>query len=192
VFKRIKLIVLFFILCALTLSSGCGSSFVIKDKYTINANNITFTDFSKDISTDEIYNTIKKFSAKDDARITGFEGEKTSAEYIANQFKEMGFNVTEQSFPIKSYSCSGTEVDIIATESKKISSHFLTYSKATPKEGITADVVFGGIGTESELENADVKDKIVLMKRGGDLFRVKTQRAFTKGVVGAIFYDPGQ
>jgi aminopeptidase YwaD len=83
-------------------------------------------------------------------------------------------------------------VDIISQESEKISSHFLTFSKATPKEGITVDIVFGGMGTDCELEYAKVKDKLVLMKRGGDFFRVKTERALKKGAVGAIFYDPNQ
>jgi aminopeptidase YwaD len=155
-------------------------------------NNIAFTDFTKDISADEIYNTIKKFSATDNARITGFEGESTTADYITKQFKDLGFEVEEQSFPIKAYNCLGTEVVVNSSESKKINSHFLTLSKATPKEGITADIVNGGMGTNSELENAKVNGKLVLMQRGGDYFRVKTERAFSKGAVGAIFYDPNQ
>lgn len=188
--KNKKLIVT---ICALiiTLSfTACELPSTTKSKSVVNVNGITFNDFSKNISVDEIYSTIKKFSATDNARITGFEGEKSTAEYITNQFKDMGFNVTEQSFPIKAYRCAGTEVDIIATESEKVSSQFLTFSKATPKEGITVDVVFGGMGTDSELENAKVKDKLVLMKRGGEFFRVKTERASSKGAVGAIYYDP--
>jgi len=182
-------------LCALitTLSiTACESPFISKSKGVVNVDKITFSDFSKDISADGIYNTIKTFSAADNARITGFEGEKNTAEFITKQFKDLGFDVKEQSFPIKAYRCLGTEVDIIAPESKKVSSQFLTFSKATAKEGITADIVFGGMGTDSELENAKVKDKIVLMKRGGEFFRVKTERAFKKGAVGAIFYDPNQ
>ncbi len=172
--------------------TACEMPFTSKSKSVVNVNNINFTDFSKDISADGIYSTIKKFSATDNARITGFEGEKTSAAYISKQFKDMGFTVTEQSFPIKTYRCAGTEVDIISSESKKISSHFLTFSKATPKEGITVDIVFGGMGTDSELENAKIKDKIVLMERGGEFFRIKTERAFAKGAVGVIFYDPNE
>ncbi|MGH4123840.1 MAG: M20/M25/M40 family metallo-hydrolase [Clostridium sp.] len=179
--------------CALltTLSlTACELPFTSKSKSVVNVNNINFTDFSKDISADGIYSTIKKFSATDNARITGFEGEKNSAEYITKQFKDMGFNVTEQSFPIKAFRCAGTEVNIITNGNKKISSSFLTFSKATAKEGIAVDIVFGGMGTDSELENAKVKDKLVLMKRGGEFFRAKTERAFAKGAVGAIFYDP--
>ncbi len=173
--KNSKLIAAICILITILSLTACELPSTSKSKGVVNVNNIKFTDFSKDISEDGIYNTIKKFSATDDARITGFEGEKNSAEYITKQFKNMGFAVTEQSFPIKAYKCAGTEVDIIFQESKKISSHFLTFSKATPKEGITVDIVFGGMGTDSELENDKVKDKLVLMKRGGDFFRVKTE-----------------
>lgn len=190
--KKQKLIVAICTLVTTLSLTACKLPFTGKSKNVVNVNNITFTDFSKDISVDNIYNTIKMFSATDNARITGFEGEKKSAEYITKQFKDMGFDVTEQSVPIKAYRCTGTEVDIIAPETKKISSHFLTFSKATPKEGITVEIVFGGMGTDSELENAKIKDKLVLIKRGGEFFRVKTERAFTKGAVGAIFYDPNQ
>jgi len=178
--------------CALlmTLSlTACANTSTGKSKTVVNVNNIAFTDFSKDISSDKIYDTIKKFSATDNSRITGFEGEKSSAEYITKHFKDLGFTVEEQSLFIKAYKCTGTEVNITAPESKKISSHYLSFSKETPKDGITADIVFGGMGTDSELENAKVRGKLVLMQRGGDYFGVKTERAFTKGALGAIFYD---
>jgi aminopeptidase YwaD len=149
-------------------------------------------DYSEDISADNILSTIRNFSASDNARISGFEGEKNTADYISKQFKDLGFEVTEQSFPVKAYKCTGTEVDIAAPESKKIGSQFLTFSKATPNEGITSDIVFGGMGTDSELDSARVKGKLVLMKRGGEFYRIKVERAYTKGAVGAIFYDPGQ
>jgi aminopeptidase YwaD len=182
-------------ICALitTVSlTACGGISTNKSKGVVNVDNIAFTDFTKDISAEEIYNTVKKLSATDDARITGFEGEKNSGELISKHFKDLGFEVEEQSFPIIAFKCEGTEVDITAPDSKKISSQFLTFTKATPKEGITADIVFGGMGTDSELESAKVKDKLVLMKRGGEFFRVKTERAYSKGALGAIFYDQNQ
>lgn len=187
-----KLIAIACVLFTTLTFTACNLPFTNKSNSVVNINKITFTDYSKDISADEIYNTIKKFSATDNARISGFEGEKSTADYITKQFKDLGFTVTEQGFPVKAYRCTGTEVDVIATESKKISSRFLTFSKATPKEGITANIVFGGMGSDSELENANVKDKIVLMQRGGEFFRIKTERAYSKGAVGAIFYDPNE
>jgi len=175
--------------CALlfTLSlAACGS----KSKGTVNVNDVAFTDFSKDISADRIYDTIKKLSATDNARITGFEGEKTSADYIAKEFKDMGFTVEEQSFSIKAYKCSGTEVNITTPESKKLDSKALSYSKETPKDGITSEIAYAGMGSDEELDQAKVKGKIALIERGGDTFKNKTERAYSKGALGAIFYDP--
>lgn len=189
--KNLRLIA---VVCALIITLplvSCGTS-EVKSKEVVNLNSISFTDFSKDISADRIYETIKQFSATDNARITGFEGEKNTADYIIKQFKDMGLDVTEQSFPIKAFRCIGTEVNIISPESKKINSQYLGFSISTPKEGITAEIVSGGKGANSELENAKVKGKLVLIKRGGGPFGSTTELAYVKGALGVIFYDAGQ
>lgn len=154
----------------------------------VNFDTITFTDFKEKISAENIYSTIEKFSATDNARVTGFDGEKNTAQYIKKQFQEMGFEVTEQSFPITSYLCNSTELSI--GENEKIDSKSLQFTKGTPKEGVTAELVDVGMGSHADLENKDVKGKLVLMKRGEDYFKIKVERAFKKGAVGAIFYDP--
>jgi aminopeptidase YwaD len=187
-----KFIAAFCILVTVLSSTACGSTPTGQSKGVFNVSDMACIDYSEDISADNILSTIRNFSASDNARISGFEGEKNTADYISKQFKDLGFEVTEQSFPVKAYKCTGTEVDIAAPESKKIGSQFLTFSKATPNEGITSDIVFGGMGTDSELDSARVKGKLVLMKRGGEFYRIKVERAYTKGAVGAIFYDPGQ
>jgi aminopeptidase YwaD len=146
-------------------------------------------DYSKDISVDIIYNTIRKLSTTDNARIAGFEGEKASAEYIMKQFRDMGCDVVEQSFPIKAYRCTDSELNIIAPENKKINSRAFHFSRSTPKEGISSEVVFGGMGSNIELENAKVKNKIVLLKNGAENFKAITERAAEKGAVGIIFYN---
>jgi aminopeptidase YwaD len=180
--KRKHIIVSYILFISLTITA-CKLSF------TSNAANINCIDYSKVISTDAICNTIRKLSAIDNARISGFEGEKDSAEYIAKQFRDMGFDVEEQSFPIKAYRCTYTELNINTPENKKMTSRAFNFSKATPKEGITAEVVFGGMGSNSELENAKVKDKIVLLKNGPGHFRIISERAYEKGAIGIIFYN---
>ncbi|MBP2022720.1 aminopeptidase YwaD [Clostridium punense] len=156
----------------------------------VNFDSITFTDFTQKISSDDIYSTIEKFSATDNARVTGFDGEKNTAQYIKKQFQELGFEVTEQSFPITSYLCNSTELTIGEDGNEKIDSKSLQFTKGTPKEGVTAELVNVGMGSHTDFENKDVKGKVVLMKRGEDYFKTKVERAFKKGAVGAIFYDP--
>jgi len=151
---------------------------------------IKFIDFSKDISADRIYSTIEKLSAKDDARITGFEGEKDAASYISKQFKDIGLSVDEQEFPVQAFKCSNVEVKINSPESKVIKSNVLTFSKETPKEGLCSEVINGYNGTQNDLEKANVNGKLVVIQRGGETFRAKAERAASLGAVGVIFFDP--
>lgn len=168
---------------------GCNS---IKDKSSSlsDITSIKFTDFSKDISVDSIYSTIEKLSAKDDARITGFDGEKDSASYICKEFKDMGLSVDEQEFPITAFKCNNAEIKINSPESKLVGSKALTFSKETPKDGLTSEVVNGYMGTQTDLEKAKVKDKLVIIQRGGDTFKNKTERAAAMGAIGVMFFDP--
>lgn len=151
---------------------------------------VSFKDYSKQISADAIYNHISTLASKDDARITGFDGEKNAAAYISKQFEEIGLKVEAQSFPITAFQCDETEVKINGKESKILYSKALSFTAATAKEGLTAMIVDGDMGTEDLLKQAGVKDKLVLMKRGGEFFGVKTERAANNGALGVIFYDP--
>ncbi len=168
---------------------GCNS---IKDKSSSlsDITSIKFTDFSKDISADSIYSTIEKLSAKDDARITGFDGEKDAASYISKEFKDMGLSVDEQEFPVTAFKCNNAEIKINSPESKIVGSKALTFSKETPKDGLSSEVVNGYMGTQTDLEKAKVKDKLVIIQRGGDTFKNKTERAAAMGAVGVMFFDP--
>ena len=176
-------------LIVITSLVGCNG---VKDKSSSisDITSIKFTDFSKDISADSIYSTIEKLSAKDDARITGFDGEKDAASYISKQFEDMGLTIDEQEFPVTAFKCNDVEVKIDIPESKVVKSKALTFSKETPKEGLTSEVVNGYMGSQTDLEKAKVKDKLVIIQRGGDTFRNKTERAAAMGAVGVIFFDP--
>ncbi len=176
-------------LIVITSLVGCNG---VKDKSSSlsDITSIKFKDFSKDISEDRIYSTIEKLSAKDDARITGFDGEKDAASYISKEFKDMGLSVDEQEFPVTAFKCNDVEVKIDIPESKVVESKALTFSKETPKEGLTSEVVNGYMGTQADLEKAKVEDKLVIIQRGGDTFKNKTERATAMGAVGVIFFDP--
>ncbi|WP_346935471.1 DUF4910 domain-containing protein [Clostridium sp.] len=176
-------------LIVITSLVGCNG---VKDKSSSlsDITSIKFTDFSKDISSDRIYSTIEKLSAKDDARLTGFDGEKDAAAYISKQFEDMGLTIDEQEFPVKAFKCNDVEVKIDIPESKVVESKTLTFSKETPKEGLASEVVNGYMGSQSDLEKAKVKDKLVIIQRGGDTFRNKTERAAAMGAIGVIFFDP--
>lgn len=104
-----------------------------------------------------------------------------AAAYISKQFKYIGLSVDERELPVKAFKCDNVEVKIDFPENKIIKSKVLTFSKETPKEGLSSEIVNGYIGTESDLEKAQVKDKLVVIQRGGDTFRNNTEIAAACG-----------
>lgn len=190
ILKNIRKIIC--ICSSLILTSSLMACSTVKDKAasTNDVTKVKFTDFSKDISADRIFSTIEKLSAKDDARITGFDGEKDAAAYISKQFKDIGLSVEDQEFPVTAFKCDNAGLKINSPESKAITTKVLTFSKETPKEGLSSEVVFGNMGTQEDLEKAKVKGKFVVIERGGETFRNKTERAALLGAVGVIFFDP--
>jgi aminopeptidase YwaD len=179
--RKMKNIVSFtFIITLLFIFTSCSSN---------QSTQTSFKDYSKQISADAIYNHISILASKDNARITGFDGEKDAATYISKQFESIGLEVESQSFPITAFQCNETELKINGEENKILSSKALTFTASTPKEGFTAKIVDCDMGSEDLLKEAVVKNKLVLMKRGGDFFKVKTERAANNGALGVIFYD---
>ena len=149
------------------------------------------TAFVPEFSETRMLDTIKLLASKDNARITGFEGESAAANYLTEQFTSMGLDVSAQTFPVKAYVCTKLELKV-TTDANRIvgEAKALSYSAATPTGGITADVVPLGMGADSDYVDIDVKGKVVLMQRGGEFFFVKTARAAQKGAVAVLFYDP--
>jgi len=147
--------------------------------------------FVADFSSERMLETIKVLSAVDNARIAGFEGESNAAIYIADQFNQMGLEVSEQSFPIKAYVCNSLILKVTSESDRVIEeAKALSFSAATPDGGLLGEIVPLGLGAESDYDGVDVEGKIVLMQRGGEFFFVKTARAAQKGAIGALFYDP--
>ncbi|EYE89864.1 hypothetical protein Q428_00265 [Fervidicella metallireducens AeB] len=151
---------------------------------------IKFKDFSKNISKDRMFEHIKYLANTDNARITGTDGEKRASSYIKNEFQKLGLTVEEQFFPVIRYKCSQTKVTLISPEKEDIYSCALTYSAPTPPEGITAEVCYIDAGTTKDFQEADIKGKLVLIKRNRNYFDSKILYAYKYGAVGIIFYDP--
>lgn len=150
----------------------------------------SFKDYTGAISVQRMDDDIRVLASKDDARVTGLDGEKNAADYISKRFENIGLKVEIQPFPVTVYRCSNAGVKITGNEKRSISAKDLTFSAPTGKDGLTADVVFADMGSRNMLSSLDVKGKIVLMKRGGDYFFIKTANAAQAGAAGTIYYDP--
>jgi aminopeptidase YwaD len=149
------------------------------------------TAFVPEFSEARMLDTIKLLSSKDNARITGFEGELSAADYLTEQYTSLGLEVSAQTFPVKAYVCNKLELKVTSDADRIVGeAKALSYGAATPAGGITADVVPLGMGADSDYVGKEVKGKVVLMQRGGEFFFVKTARAAQKGAVAVLFYDP--
>lgn len=151
-------------------------------------------DLFNEVSEDAIFHHIKALvradkdnpNGVDNARVTGFSGEHMAADYIAEQFKSYGLEVERQEFPVLAFLSHGTEVSVNGTvyESKS-----LTFTPPTPREGISAELVYANLGSQEDFQKIDVKGKIALIKRGTYTFYDKVQNASAAGAAGAIIFN---
>ncbi|OYD07264.1 M20/M25/M40 family metallo-hydrolase [Paludifilum halophilum] len=141
------------------------------------------------ISQERIYGHIAKLANKDNARVTGFEGEHKAADYIAEKLKQYGVKVERQYFPIIAYMDKGSEVTVNKPEAKTLKSANFNFTPATPDEGLTGEVVYAGLGAEDDFRDVDVEGKIALIQRGEYTFYDKTQNAAQAGAEGVIIFN---
>lgn len=139
---------------------------------------------------------LKWLSKEDSGRIAGTEGEDATVVYLKDALSAMGYEVEIQSFPFLGYTLKSVSLEFKGVEGLPevlVSSddvHGLTYSASTPNDGITGELVDVGLGGEADFSGKKVEGKLVLIKRGGEFFYTKVQRAYTLGALGVIFYDP--
>ncbi|MGL4913044.1 MAG: M20/M25/M40 family metallo-hydrolase [Romboutsia sp.] len=141
---------------------------------------------AKYISIDNMIKDLEVISSKDNARVTGFEGEHKAADYLVNEFKEAGLKTRKQI--IKDISGFIGESSSIKEGDKALASQLFTYSNAT-NGVVEGDVVYAGLGTPQELESIDVRGKIALIQRGDISFGEKVENASNKGAKAVIIYN---
>lgn len=142
------------------------------------------TDHENLISIDNMMKDLEVLAGKDNARVTGFEGEHDAANYIVSQYKAMGLKTRKQIINgIDGFMSEGSTVKV---GNKELSSKTLTYSNAT-NGVLEGDLVYCGLGKPEEINN--VKGKIALIKRGDISFAEKVDNAAAKGASGVIIYN---
>ena len=96
-------------------------------------------------------------------------------------------------FPI-SFGIRAASVHVTFPQESSIDSLGCSYSIPTPSQGITANLIYSGLGHPENFTGINVTGKIALIKRvgGGDIyFRDMVQNAYNAGAVGAIVYWDG-
>ena len=87
------------------------------------------------------------------------------ADYLVKEMSDIGLkDVTKEAFPAHAYNYGGATVQIVSPEKGEV---WLAAGHGglpgTPVNGITADLVYVGLGTKYDYEGKDVSGKLVLI-----------------------------
>lgn len=133
---------------------------------------------------------VKIGSSKDGFRTGGTPEGKAAADLVFEKYKEVGLNPEYDQFKLygwrylgSSFKLQGNSMEIPVVSS--------VGTKATPKGGITAPVVFVGGATKQDLEGVDLTGKIALIAVDLDTHPWQAQAAHAAtlhGAIGVIYY----
>ena len=97
-------------------------------------------------------------------RVAGTAREKQAAEYVAEQFASFGLPVVQQPVPgIMAWEGGEARLKVLGPgDAEELTACPVLGSKATPPEGIEAELVYGGRGMTADYEGLDLAGKVVL------------------------------
>lgn len=145
----------------------------------------------RQLSVNKILKDIERLSMedgqnKDNARVTGFEGEHEAAKYIQSQFKKLGLNSELKTVDgIDGFIDEGSSLTI---NNQSVTVKTLTYSQPTNQK-LEGELVYAKTGTENECKEANLRGKIALIQRGTISFADKAKNAYNNGAIGVIIYN---
>jgi N-acetylated-alpha-linked acidic dipeptidase len=167
------------------------------------------TQFDKNLSAENIGQTMKVLSSKPH-NISSL-GSKANAEYLLNQFKQMGWDAQIETFHVlfptpktrvlemtapTSYKAILKEPAIKEDETSMEKNYLPPYNAYSADGDVTAELVFVNYGLPQDYEVLDkmgisVKGKIVIAKYGHSWRGTKPKVAQEHGAIGCIIYsDP--
>lgn len=113
--------------------------------------------------------TFVKFLTSDslEGRGTGTEGQKKAERFISERFKELGLNTYGQNGYLEKFKLNQTYWGqvYIKTQSRTLENfkNMVFQGSNVQNEEVEKEVVFGGRGTDEELNQIEVKDRLVLV-----------------------------
>ncbi|MDX9889195.1 MAG: M28 family peptidase [Anaerovoracaceae bacterium] len=123
-------------------------------------------------------------------RLGGTPEAKMAADVIYAKYEELGLMPKYHTFETygwryldSSFTVEGADLDIPVVS--------VVGTKATPEEGITAELVYVGTATKQEMADIDVQGKIAVIKMDLDYHPWQSQGAYAvanQGAVGVIYY----
>ncbi|MGA2625672.1 MAG: M28 family peptidase [Candidatus Bathyarchaeia archaeon] len=139
----------------------------------------------EEVSEDKLMSHVHEISKY--VRMSGSEDEAKSLEYVKKTLASYGFKVREYRFDAYIGEPKHTELVVLSPEAKTINGVTAALAPSTPADGVEAEIVYVGAGTESEIGRQDVRGKLVLVKELAEPEIAK--RADKAGAVGEIFIN---
>lgn len=123
-------------------------------------------------------------SDKFEGRETGKRGAEMSADYLAREFKKLKLIAPVKGSYLQKVELIETSIVVNLLEVNGTKLEYKTdfsFSGSGEAKLINAsEVTYIGLGTESELKNTDIKDKVVLMRQDGDAAGIAKRINFVK------------
>jgi aminopeptidase YwaD len=121
------------------------------------------------------------------SRVAGSSAQSQTHQYLVSRFQELGYQAELQPFTITAYQDRGSSVMLVGTTAQSIQTNTLQYSAGGAVE---APLVEAGLGKPDDFEVADVRGKIALVMRGGDIrFAEKVSAATSAGAAAVIIVN---
>lgn len=168
------------------------------------------TEAAPAFSGDEAHRHVRALSEQIGSRVAGTENQRRAAEYLAEQFRQLGYQTELQPFTITSYDDRGSAVQVGGVPGGDVSATTLqttpvrddwriapapvrdvraTTLKYSAGGVVEAELVDGGLGRPDELATANPAGKIVLVERGELRFQEKVTNAARAGAAGILIYN---
>lgn len=139
-----------------------------------------------DFDADKAMDHIRHLSVDIGPRVAGSDEEKEAAKYLKHQFKDLGYEVSTQTFGIRDR-VKG-QLKIVSNDNEELPLSVASGSAETDGNGITKKVYDAGLGKPGDFSD-DVKGNIALIKKGELTFWEKVKNATEAGAAGVIIYD---
>ncbi|MGG1662769.1 M28 family peptidase [Brevibacillus sp. NRS-1366] len=139
----------------------------------------------KRIKVDNIYKMVKELS--EEPRVAGTKSEHNAVTYIEKKFQSYGYDTERQ--PFEFYSFSGpTDFSFSVSGFEDTDWDLGTFTYGV-NGSVTEELVYAGLGRESDLDDVDVDGKIALIKRGEISFADKVKNAAEAGAKAVIIFN---
>lgn len=144
----------------------------------------------KRIDTQRLMEGVDKLATGDDARVSGLEGERQAANNLADEFKSLGLKTEIREFDLGKAASGGKGNVVVGGEKYKVES----FNGGTAfVDGFEKEIVVVPHGnSDEEYAKYDVKDKVVIVQRGGAgdaSFVNKANMANKHGAAALIIYN---